>query len=236
MFDVFKSVGRKFFGRRSPRLSCDRTYWLQNLQEEEFEWHRNDHKRRNPEKWRKRNVRLLDHFGFSPSQFEGKTLIDLGAGSLLRTTYFIDAQVIAIDPLAERYRLQIPWCDLGDAEEVHSVAGEERVESCSDRADLIVSINMFDQCYDCARVLENIHLYAKEDATIFLSFDKGIKVDAMHPLELDEEICEALFVQQGFRIVEFTRGTDGILARDAYGRGPYCLNYTLQKSKSFEQG
>ena len=230
MLERIKSAGRRLLGRNASKLRFEHARWLHETQEEEFLWHCNDKKRQSPGKWMKRNARLFDHFGFSPSQWSGRTVIDLGAGSRLRTKYFAGATLVAIEPLADRYRAEIPWCDLDDASEVYAVPAEDLIEACRNRADFIISINVLDQCYDFSRVLENVRAYAKPEARIFLSFDKNARSDATHPLELDEEVCEEAFSRYGFRVVEATYGTDGVLARDAYRRGPYCLNYALERA------
>ena len=229
MFEKLRSSTRRLLGRGGQKTTHDREQWLNESQEGEFQWHLNDRKRRAPEQWMKRNGRLLDHFGFSPSQFAGKTVLDLGAGSRLRTKYFEGATIIAIEPLADRYRAEIPWCDLDDAAEVYSAPAEERIASCADRADLVLSVNVLDHCYDFATIIENVHTYVKSDGLVFFSFDKHEKADAMHPLELDEKICEEIFSRQGFRIERATQGTGGVLPANTYGHGPYCLNYALRK-------
>lgn len=51
--------------------------------------------------------------------------MDLGAGSKLRTKFFTDAKIIAIEPLAEKFMKEIEWCDLKDAYRVYSRPAED---------------------------------------------------------------------------------------------------------------
>lgn len=174
-------------------------------------------------------IRLFEHFGFSRTQYAGKTVIDLGAGSKLRTKYFRDANIIAIEPLADRFIREIPWCDLKDSLEVYSTPAETLVGECVNRADLVISINVLDHCYDFARIMVNVFSYVKDTGLVFVSFDKHDERDEMHPLQLTESICGSIFEEVGFVVEKFTRGTDGVLATDNYGHGSSCLNYWLRR-------
>jgi 2-polyprenyl-3-methyl-5-hydroxy-6-metoxy-1,4-benzoquinol methylase len=216
--------------RRRIRVRQDIEAWSQQAQEGEFRFHAGNEWRQSDD-FMRQTVRLLDNFGFTPTQYDGRAIIDLGAGSRLRTKYFQGARIIAIEPLADRFIEEIEWCDLGDAAEVYSVPAEERIEQCGGRADLVISINVLDHCFDLQRIIENVRFYLKSDGLAFLSFDKQKKADRMHPLKLDETICEKIFEQAGFVVERLTRGTNGILPRDVYGHGYYCLNYWLRKSE-----
>ena len=99
---------------------------------------------------------LFEHFGLKPGDYSGKTVIDLGAGSKLRSRYFSEAELIAIEPLADRFLKEIDWCDLAQAHEVYSVPAETKIESCVGRADLLISINVLDHCYDFERIIEGV--------------------------------------------------------------------------------
>lgn len=113
--------------------------------------------------------RLLSHFSFPFDSYRWKTIIDLGAGSKLRIKYFLDAKIIAIEPLADRFMKEIEWCDLAYAYKVYSRPAEELIEECVLKADLVISINVLDHCYDFELVIENIAAYLKDDALAFLS-------------------------------------------------------------------
>ena len=203
--------------------------WSKLAQEGEFNFHKNN-KWRQSDDFMQQTIKLFDYFGFSRSQYKGKTIIDLGAGSKLRTKYFTGANIIVIEPLAERFIQEIEWCDLNDALEVYSTPAEITIEECKNRADLLISINVIDHCYDFETIVDNIYKYLKKDGLAFISFDKHEKADKMHPLQLDEEICKNIFKKKGFIINNFSAGTNNTLPNNTYGHGPYCLNYSLSKA------
>jgi len=202
--------------------------WLKRAQKGEFQFHLRDEWRQT-EDFMDQTIKLFDHFGFERNQYDNKTIIDLGAGSKLRSKYFLGAKIIAIEPLAEKFLRDITWCDLNDANELYSVPAENLIEQCYNLADLLISINVLDHCYDFEQIIKNIVSYLKDDGIAFLSFDKHEFVDDMHPLQLDEEACEEIFKAAGLNIDFFSKGANDILK--TYGHGPYCMNYTLSRVK-----
>lgn len=174
---------------------------------------------------------LFKHFGFGPDDYADRTVLDLGAGSKLRTRYFRNARLIAVEPLADQFRAEIDWCDLDEADAVYSTPAEALVPECVGQADLVMSINVLDHCYDFAQIIANITQYAKPEGLLFLSFDKHLEADEMHPLELDEAICEEIFARCGLVIEQQTAGFgDSMEGAQTYGHGPYALNYWLRRS------
>lgn len=216
------------YTRLVPKTKDDKNKWQQSAQEGEFRFHQKN-------KWRQssdfmdQTRRLFAHFGFPSDAYEGKTIIDLGAGSKLRTKYFTGAKIVAIEPLAERFMKEIHWCDLSDAEKVYSSPAEERIYECVNTADLVISINVLDHCYDFERIIENVAAYLKDGALAFLSFDKHNEPDQMHPLRLTEEVCEKVFAKRGLLVERYSTGAGEILR--TYGDGDYCLNYCLRKAQ-----
>jgi len=203
--------------------------WQSFAQEGEFEFHVGD-------TWRTSNDfvnqsrRLFEHFGFSAQGYAGKTVVDLGAGSKLRSKFFEKAKLVVIEPLADRFRDSIDWCDLNDANQVYSYPAEQKIEELEGQADLLVSINVLDHCYNFETIIANIASYLAPDGIAFLSFDKHEVADEMHPIHVTEEICEAIFSQAGLEIQKFSTGAGSILK--TYGHGPYCLNYWLGKRRA----
>jgi hypothetical protein len=171
--------------------------------------------------------KLFTHFGFSHDDYKGRVVIDVGGGSKLRTKYFVGARLFVIEPLAERFMQEIRWCDLADAERVFSMPAEEHIEACEDSADLLISINVLDHCYDFKAIIKNVAAYLKMGGLAFLSFDKHDITDEIHPLRLSEKICEELFTQNGLTVIRRTKGAGDVL--QTYGYGDYCLNYWLRK-------
>ena len=220
---------------RRPVTRIRRARWEREAQQGEFGFHATNGWRRTPDFARQSDL-LFRHFGFEPDSFCGKVVIDLGAGSKLRTRFFVGSTLIAIEPLADRFLRELGWCDLRDAAEVYSVPAEERLERCVGRADLIVSMNVLDHCYDFEAVVQNIRSYLRADGLAFLSFDEHERADAMHPLELNEAVCRRVFARQGLRVERSSRGFGGALETDTYGHGRYCLNYWLRGDASATAG
>jgi 2-polyprenyl-3-methyl-5-hydroxy-6-metoxy-1,4-benzoquinol methylase len=214
------------------QASCNFKRWQKKAQLGELAFHRQDTWRPS-ENFVTRNASLLRHFGFRPDEFAGKTIIDVGAGSKLRTKYFSGSKLIIIEPLADRFRATISWSDVGDADEMFSVPAEEYVAACEGRGDLIISINALDHCFDFARIIANLSRYASSDGLIFLSFDKHTKTDALHPLSLTEQLCDQVFEACGLSVERFAAGFgeswDG---PPTYGHGPYAMNYWLRRARA----
>jgi len=131
--------------------------------------------------------------------------------------------------LAQRFIEEIDWCDLTDAEKVYSSPAEECIQECVNTADLVISINVLDHCYDFDKVIGNIAAYLKDGALAFLSFDEHRKTDEMHPLFLTVEVCEGIFRKNGLVVEQASKGAGDILT--TYGHGDHCLNYWLKRAK-----
>jgi 2-polyprenyl-3-methyl-5-hydroxy-6-metoxy-1,4-benzoquinol methylase len=220
-----------FFGvTKKQIIKFDQKEWRENAQSGEFQFHLNN-KWRQSDDFMEQTIKLFDYFGFARNDYQNKTIIDLGAGSRLRSKYFTGANIIAIEPLADKFIEEIMWCDLSDALAVYSIPAERRINQCLNVADLVVSINVLDHCYDFELIIGNISAYLTAGGLAFLSFDKHEFPDKMHPLLLDEQICNQIFTQNHLTIEKFTTGAGRVLT--TYGHGPYCLNYWLRKVSSF---
>ncbi len=205
----------------------DKISWQHEAQQGEFQFHLKN-KWRTSDDFMIQTRALFTHFGFSPDAYHGKTIIDLGAGSKLRTKYFSGAKIIAIEPLADRFMKNIDWCDLTDAQNVYSSPAEERIDECVNSADLVISINVLDHCYDIDAIVGNIASYLKPDGLAFLSFDEHGETDKMHPLILTKEACDEIFAEKGLIVEKFSKGAGKILT--TYGHGNCCFNYWLKKA------
>jgi 2-polyprenyl-3-methyl-5-hydroxy-6-metoxy-1,4-benzoquinol methylase len=211
------------------KTSHDRLTWASKAQEGEFNFHKSN-------QWRKtqdfvdQTDRLLRHFGFTPGQYDGRVVADVGAGSMLRTKFFTGAHLVVVEPLADRFRAEIPHSDLDDAAEVYSTPAEQLIEDLEGRCDLVISINVLDHCYDFAQIVDNIRRYLKPDGLAFLTFDKHDKADDMHPLSLTENTCKPIFEKARLRIEKFSNGVGDVLGgAQTYGHGPTTLNYWLRR-------
>lgn len=164
-------------------LATDDRTWA-NAQRYELDFHKRDQWRRS-KYFVADNAVLFASLGFMPGDYAGKAVIDLGAGSKLRTLYFEGAHIVAIDPLADKY-MEIKHCDLHQAGAVYSLPAEERVGELKGTADLLVCINVLDHCKDMMTVLENIAYYIGDDGIALLCYDARLEPNPMHPLTLDE--------------------------------------------------
>ena len=186
--------------------------WAGPAQDHEFAYHATHKGRRSPQ-FAVNSARFWQHFGFRADQFAGQTIVDIGAGSKLRTRYFEGARVIAVEPLADRYRT-LDFCDLDTAEACYSVPGETLVPQLVNQADAVLSINALDHGYDFDQAIQNIAAYLKPGAPAFLSFDLHEQADEMHPLVLTDASCRATFAAAGLTV---TRVMEGV--------GPFGTNY-----------
>jgi 2-polyprenyl-3-methyl-5-hydroxy-6-metoxy-1,4-benzoquinol methylase len=237
MSSLYKKWKRLF--RRKKRkqkverkLQHDPEQWGKVAQKGELDFHKKNDWRQT-ESFDNDSTVLFEYFGLDKETYRNKTIIDLGAGSKLRTKYFEEAKIIVIEPLADQFIKDISWCNLSTAHKVYSTPAEQLVSDCVGAADLVVSINVLDHCFDFEKIIDNIRDYLKPDGLAFLSFDSHDKIDEMHPLILDEAICNSVFTSKGLKINKFTTGFGDkkeIIAegRDTYGPGTFCLNYWLQ--------
>jgi SAM-dependent methyltransferase len=211
-----------------PRTRVSRETWGDRAQEAEFRFHKQD-TWRHTDDFMIQTDRLFRHFGFGPDDYAGRTVVDLGAGSKLRTKFFRDARLVVIEPLADRFLAEIERSDLRDAAEVHSRPAEQLVDGLVGAADLVVSINVLDHCFDFPQIVSNIQRYLKPDGLAFLSFDMHAEADDMHPLSLTKKTCAPIFAEAGFAVEKVTTGMgDALGGSQTYGHGPYTLNYWLR--------
>lgn len=218
-------------GLAAPKAETNPEEWKSRAQEGEFQFHKKNEWRKTDDFLRQTDA-LFRHFDFTPGQYAGKLVLDLGAGSKLRAKFFEGARIIAIEPLADRFLQEIEWCDLRDAERVYSNPAEERIEELVGRVDLLFSINVLDHCFSFPQIVRNIRDYLNPDGGLaFLSFDKHEHTDDMHPLVLTEPICERIFAEAGLRIEKSSTGAGTVLGgAQTYGHGKYCLNYWLRRA------
>jgi SAM-dependent methyltransferase len=190
--------------------------WQSAAQSGELEYHV-ERKTEPDHELEKLNHELFEGFGFQAEEWSGKTVVDIGAGSHLRTSFFAGARIVAVEPLANEYLEKIKWCELGAADVVHAITGEQRIDELEGTADLVVCINVLDHTYDPAAIVENVHGYLHEDGQFLLSMDlHGQTADGMHPVEFTAESLIELLFEQGFAI---DRGYRYLAHRRSYGHG-----------------
>jgi len=219
-------------GLIKSKLSEPKAQWQEVAQEFEFSFHKTNQFRQSEEFVIESNL-LFDSFGFHQDDYKGKCIVDLGAGSKMRGKYFIDSKIYIIEPMAKRCLEEIPWCDLNDAEKVYSLPGEEHIGELVNTADFLFSINAIDHGYNFEKIIKNIYSYIKEDGLAFLSFDSHYQTSIGHPLILTEDICNKLFIKNGFKIIKKSKGFLGkyyqVYKRNGYDGSSDCLNYWLKK-------
>jgi len=209
--------------------------WKHITQPLELQWHVGDASRPASEQYWKEVANLFEYFGFRADQFANKVIVDIGAGSNPATTFFQDAKIIAIEPLADRYLKVIPACGLRQAHKIYSCPAETRLEELKSAADFVISINVLDHALGFDTIVENINYYLKPGSTAFLSFDSHDYIDIMHPTILNEEKCKKSFESVGLSITKVSRGLGPPGSRPLacpggfkYGHGE-AMNFWLTK-------
>ena len=196
--------------------------WATVAQAGELSFHKRPNMRSSAS-WEDDIARDWMELGFEADAWAGKLIIDVGAGSRLRTLYFKGAKIAALEPLADKFAAEVEWQDIDKADEMYPTPVEKLVPELVGRGDLIVSINALDHGFDFETGIANIRQYAKPEATVFLSFDQHEKPDNMHPLVLNDGIVRDIFERNGFEVVKCTP------RRRYHGAaGPGALNYWLR--------
>ncbi len=186
-------------------LKIDGEKWSAEAQAGELAFHKRPNFRSDAQVFSEANARFFRSFGYKEDQFEGKTVVDLGAGSKLRGKYFNGCHLVVIEPLASKFIEEVAWCDLKDAQEIYSEPAEKLIDGLVGRADFVFSVNVLDHCYDFELIGENIYKDAKPGGKFCLSFDCHHKVDKLHPIIVNEKVATQIFFDAGFRIDQFKR-------------------------------
>lgn len=196
--------------------------WQDKAQPGELAYHVND-KWRPSEKFMRDTAALFESYGYKSDDYTGKRILDIGAGSRLRSKYFIGSEIIAIEPLAEKFINVIEWCDLPDATMLYTQPAERFIPELKDTIDLTISINVLDHCFDFRKIIYNIAKYIKPvTGRALLSFDSHSIINTMHPLMLNEHVCEQAFKDARLEVVWYATGA-------VYGHGEKSLTYLLRR-------
>jgi 2-polyprenyl-3-methyl-5-hydroxy-6-metoxy-1,4-benzoquinol methylase len=201
--------------------------WRAISQREELKFHRKN-EWRNTAEFREQTDAQFEAWGFSKDSFVGKTIIDIGCGSKLKSLFFENSRIIAIDPLANDFMETIEWADLKKASAVHSLPAETFIDELKDQGDLVMCINVLDHCFDPEKVVQNIHAYLKPGGLCLMSVDISDRPhhpNPKHPSPISEEKLLSWFAQGSFKDLK-------ILARDAQPHGlGKSLTLTVSKSE-----
>jgi SAM-dependent methyltransferase len=163
---------------------------------------------------------LFGWWGYPPTAFEGRRIVDIGAGSRLRSRYFTGARVVAIEPLADRFMRTISWADLKEAEAVHSTPAEELIPALVGSASFAMCLNVLDHTFDPWAVLANAYAYLNPGSEFVLSVDLHDHGEAglSHPVHLHREDLQAGLAKAGFEIIREYDGL-GPTGTESYGHG-----------------
>ena len=176
---------------------------------------------------------LFSEFGFTQKQYEGKVILDLGAGSQLRTAFFQDAYIIALEPLAVEFIAKVDNSNLYLADAIINSSAEKFLPWLEHSIDFCISINVLDHCYDFKTVCQNIFSYVKPGGGAFFSFDFHDEADDLHPLSLSFDDCICIFKETGFAVAVSSKGFPDKFFKKyqvhSYGGG-VALNFWLTKN------
>ena len=196
-------------------------HWAEKSQPGEKTFHLSS-QWRNTSLFMQNTAAVFEGFGLRRDQYAGELIVDVGAGSKLRSKYFAAARIAAIEPLADDFVREIAWCDLNDAERLFSRPAEQCVDELRGRAAFAMCINVLDHTYDPQAILRNIHSYLRPDGAFLLSVDlHDGQADDLHPVALDVDSLRALAIDCGFAI---RRAYQYLACGPSYGHG---FAYTL---------
>jgi len=203
--------------------------WKIFAQSGELDFHK-ENKWRQTDEFMEHTDKLMKRMGYNENSFQGKVLVDMGNGSKLRSKYFKDSLIIAIDPLNDEFIKNIEWSDVREAYKCFSVPAEEMVDEIVGTADFVMCINVLDHTYSPKRILENIYAYLKDDGEFFLSVDLNQKIpNSKHPHAFSDESVKELLDNAGFVLQKHSNGVAD-QSECNYGSGDGgAANYVLRK-------
>ena len=213
--------------KSTPVLSIDQGKWSEQAQAGELAFHKRPNFRTNDEGFSAGNKSFWEGLGYTSDMFHDKVVIDIGAGSRLRGKFFEGAKLVSIEPLADQFIKDIKWCDLNQSE-VHSIPAEEFVDSLEQMADFVFSVNVLDHCYDFVKIVNNIYRYLKPGGTALLSFDCHHRVDALHPIIVNESIASEIFINTGFVNEKYVRTSSYHKSIAVYAATFWLKRYPVQ--------
>lgn len=157
--------------------------------------------------------------GFTKDCLAGKTVLDAGCGSVLRTKFFEDIYLIGIDPLALEFS-NLKWSDVFTANKVYPQALETYIPELERLVDYTFSVNVLDHCFDFELCINNLVSYSAPKGKMFLSYDEHFSTDTMHPLVLTMDGSLNTFLKFNLKILKVSSG-------EPFGNGDRSLNFWL---------
>lgn len=198
-----------------------RLLWRIASQTGELRFHQHDQWRQSPD-FMIQTTALFSAWGYGPDDLTGQLVVDIGAGSRLRTRYFRGARIAVIEPLAERFANSIEWADVGNADEIYAMPAEQRVHDLEGRARLVTCINVLDHTFAPDQIIDNAGRYLRPDGEFLLSLDlhargeTGLKAELMHPVHVDRHEVQQMLANAGLATV---REYEGLVGSAGYGHG-----------------
>ena len=174
--------------------------WQQHQQSRELEFHATiGGTYRMSEEYERKNADLFTSLGFHADEYAGKCILDLGAGSRIRTVWFRGARVYAIEPLADQFR-PLGQCNFDQAAEVFSIPAEQFVDKLAGQVDFLVCLNVLDHVFEPRVVLEHCRNYLRPGGRFLLQTDchTGL-ADLQHPAEFSQD-----WLLQQLQVLGFT--------------------------------
>lgn len=150
---------------------------------------------------------IWERFGVAPSDWAGKTILDVGCGPTARLSCFFDvADVDGLDPLLEEYR-QIEGVDLWGYRNLIGLKAEGKHRGIIEWYDVVVCVNVLDHCESPPLVVNNMLAYCKPGGTGFLSTDCHPVHDAMHPHSFQAGCVNEMILDAGWTIIKHDHGS-----------------------------
>jgi 2-polyprenyl-3-methyl-5-hydroxy-6-metoxy-1,4-benzoquinol methylase len=203
--------------------------WKMWSQKNELEFHKSNDWR-NTQDFLDQTTYIMNQFGYSPDDFKNEIIIDLGCGSKLRSNFFKNAKIVAIDPLAEDFIKNVPWNDICTAAKYYSKPAEELIPELENSATFLMCINVLDHTFKPRKILENCHKYLKTGGELLVSVDSHKFITPLHPQSLNVKSLESVFSKLEFKILRSYKDLGKI--GTSYERGflhSRALTYVLKK-------
>jgi len=134
---------------------------------------------------------LFGSWGLGKRDFEDQVIVDMGAGSRLRSAYFEGARLVVIEPMAERLLQHVaerPLIDIGHPAKVwqlYAMPAEFRACAVEGLASLVICVNVLDHVAQPERLLHNAERLLRPcsagPSLFILSFDLRQRVTIGHP-------------------------------------------------------
>eukprot|EP00746_Dinoflagellata_sp_MGD_P073122 gnl/MRDRNA2_/MRDRNA2_29683_c0_seq1.p1 gnl/MRDRNA2_/MRDRNA2_29683_c0~~gnl/MRDRNA2_/MRDRNA2_29683_c0_seq1.p1 ORF type:complete len:441 (-),score=64.86 gnl/MRDRNA2_/MRDRNA2_29683_c0_seq1:245-1543(-) len=179
---------------------------------------------------------LFRNWGIHPEDYsDNKVIVDMGAGSRLRTRGFFTQgtpRIVAIEPLAQQwvdYKLLNPgkltWCDLEQAHRVFATPAEIPACEFAHKADLVVSVNVLDHVASPQMFLDAVSMYLKCDGIAIISTDYHPPAQG-HPHQLSQKALKMHSEKSGLEAIR-----SEMLEKKSYGHGDAWTHFWVLNSR-----